>query len=61
MIAEARKKYQYVRDDIVLELVKPYIKENEESHKNWIIEGFPRTMVQAAALQKWGLAPDLMF
>ena len=27
-------------------------------HKSWIIEGFPRTKVQALSLQKNGIIPD---
>lgn len=49
-ISNSKKKYQFVRDDIVIDLVKPYIKECEEQGNDWIIEGFPRTMVQAVSL-----------
>lgn len=33
--------------------------EKEEARKSsWILNGFPRTRVQAMALQKWGIVPD---
>lgn len=30
----------------------------EKENTSWIIEGFPRTRVQALALQKIGIIPD---
>ena len=30
----------------------------ERENQSWIIEGFPRTKVQALALQKIGIIPD---
>jgi adenylate kinase family enzyme len=30
----------------------------EEEQKSWIIEGFPRTEMQAVALQKMGIIPN---
>ena len=30
----------------------------EQDQKSWIIEGFPRTEVQAVALQKMGIIPE---
>jgi adenylate kinase family enzyme len=30
----------------------------EDEQKSWIIEGFPRTEMQAVALQKLGFIPD---
>jgi len=44
IIQEAKKKYTYVRDDIVIELIKPYIQNCEKDGKDWILEGFPRTV-----------------
>ena len=57
---ESRKLYSYVKDEIVVELVKLQIEqlEKEQAGSSWIIEGFPRTRLQAIALQKMGNVPD---
>lgn len=47
-----------VQDDIVIDLVKKQIMQFEKENTSWIIEGFPRTRVQALALQKIGIIPD---
>jgi hypothetical protein len=39
-----------VDDNIVIELVKKQIVQLEKDNKSWIIEGFPRTKVQALSL-----------
>ena len=39
-----------VDDHIVIELVKNEIQRTEKEGQSWIIEGFPRTKVQALAL-----------
>ncbi len=66
-IVEAQKDYRYgkitnyivlVEDNIVIELVKKQIMNYEKENQSWIIEGFPRTKVQALALQKIGIIPD---
>jgi len=41
-------------------LVDEQIQEAEAQGKSWIIQGFPRTKVQALALQKMGIIPDKM-
>lgn len=56
-IAECKKMYKYVSDDIVIDLLKNALVEHEKEHKNWIVEGFPRTAAQVVALQKMGLIP----
>ncbi len=66
---ESRKTYSYIKDELVIELVKMQIQLLEKDEKSWIIEGFPRTRVsptsrtnilqlQALALQKMGILPD---
>ena len=50
--------YSYVKDQIVIELVKLQIELLEKDQKSWIIEGFPKTELQAIALQKMGIIPD---
>ncbi len=49
-IVESRKNYSYVKDEIVIDLVKIQIELLEKEQKSWIIEGFPRTRLQALAL-----------
>jgi adenylate kinase len=39
-----------VDDKIVIDLVKKEVQLLELEHKSWIIEGFPRTKLQALAL-----------
>jgi adenylate kinase len=59
-IVESRKQYAYVKDEIVIDLVKLQIEQLEKDGNggSWIIEGFPRTRLQAIALQKMGIVPD---
>ena len=57
-IAECRKSYSYVPDEVVMELVKRELQQYETEKKSWIMEGFPRTRVQALALQRMGIIPD---
>jgi adenylate kinase len=47
-----------VEDSIVIDLVKKQVEQFEKEHTSWVIEGFPRTKVQALALQKSGIIPD---
>jgi adenylate kinase len=47
-----------VDDNIVIDLVKKQIMQYEKDNQSWIIEGFPRTKVQALSLQKIGVIPD---
>jgi adenylate kinase len=69
-IFESRKHYEYVDDDIVIDLVRKHIEECEKelsadpestSNHGWILEGFPRTRRQAQALQKMKIFPDRLF
>ena len=39
-------------------MVKKQILSYEKENLSWIIEGFPRTKVQALSLQKIGVIPD---
>ena len=49
-IFESRKTYSYIKDEIVIDLVQSHIEECERKGKGWILEGFPRTRMQAVAL-----------
>ena len=57
-ILEAFHLYRYVPDHIVIELVNRQIAQHEKEGQSWILEGFPRTQVQALSLQKLGVVPD---
>jgi len=57
-IEHARKTYSFVDDNIVIELVRKQIELTEREKKSWILEGFPRTRVQALDLQRLGIIPD---
>lgn len=39
-----------VPDDVVIDIVKKKVQTCEKECRHWIIEGFPRTKVQALAL-----------
>ena len=49
-IQESFKMYRYVPDHIVIELIKRQVAQHEKDGQSWILEGFPRTQVQALAL-----------
>jgi adenylate kinase len=49
-IAACLTSFSYIDDDIVIEIMKKEIEEAEKSNTSWILEGFPRTRVQALAL-----------
>jgi len=57
-IEKSLETYSYVKDEIVIKLVRQQIDQYEKDQKSWIIEGFPRTEAQAIALQKMGIIPD---
>jgi len=42
----------------MIELVKAEIQGYEKKSQSWIIQGFPRTRVQALSLQKMGIIAD---
>ena len=57
-IEKNRKNFSYVSDEIVIELLKLKVEECEREQRSYIIEGFPRTEVQAIAMQRMGILPD---
>jgi len=57
-IEQSRQTYCYVKDEIVIELVSTLVKQMEKEQKSYIIEGFPRTEIQAIALMQMGVIPD---
>lgn len=50
-----------VPDNIVIELVNQQLEELEKEGKDYIIEGYPNTRVQANALQEMGIVPEKFF
>jgi len=57
-IEQSRQTYSFVKDEIVIELLKLQVQQMENEQKSYIIEGFPRTETQAIAMQKMGILPD---
>lgn len=47
-----------VDDEIVIDLVEKEISEYEKKSQSWIMQGFPRTRVQALSLQSMKIIPD---
>lgn len=47
-----------VDDQIVIDLVRKEIETCEQEKMSWVIQGFPRTKVQALALQQIKVIPD---
>jgi adenylate kinase len=60
-IYESRKTYSYIKDEIVIDLIQDKIELAEREGKGWILEGFPRTRMQAIALQNMKIIPDKIF
>jgi len=57
-IKKAFDEKKYVEDEVVIQVVKKKIADLEKENKNWVIEGFPRTKVQALSLETLGIIPD---
>lgn len=57
-IEKALKNFTYVKDEVVIEIVKKEIESLEKEKKNYIIEGFPKTRVQGLAMQSAGIIPN---
>lgn len=49
-IQDAFRGYRFVDDSIVVDLVKKEIEMCESEKMSWVIQGFPRTKVQALSL-----------
>lgn len=47
-----------VPDDIVISMLTDRIKQNDAREKGWLLDGFPRTAVQAQALDDANVLPD---
>lgn len=53
--------YQIVPDNIIIELINTQLTELEKNSNNYMVVGYPRTRVQAIAMQKAGIVPDKFF
>lgn len=51
-VEQSIKSLGYVRDDLVIEIVKAEIEDLERKKLNYLLEGFPKTRIQALALQR---------
>lgn len=49
-----------VPDEVVIDVVKAKITACEKECRHWLIDGFPRTKVQALSLEQIGVIPDKM-
>lgn len=45
----------------MIDLIKPYFVDSELKQENYIIEGYPRTRIQAIELQRMNVVPDKFF
>jgi len=54
----ALKRGEYIPDRVMIEAVKKRTKTLESNQKSYIISGFPRTRIQAIALQRAGVIPE---
>ena len=48
-------------DETVIKVMMTKLEELEKAGKSYIVEGFPRTRLQAMALQDKGIVPDKFF
>lgn len=51
------RQFRYVSDELVNEVVLKNLKQLEEEKKNVILEGYPKTRMQALRMQKEGIIP----
>jgi adenylate kinase len=57
-ILQERENNNYISDEVIIRLVDGQVQALEEAQKSWILEGFPKTRLQALAMQKMGIIPD---
>ena len=58
VIQRALSSQRFISDALAIELVKREVTRLEKEGSSWIVEGFPRSQVQALALQQLGVVPD---
>ncbi|GLJ16774.1 hypothetical protein SUGI_0288810 [Cryptomeria japonica] len=56
---EYMEKGSLVPDEIVCTMVKERLAQKDAEEKGWLLDGYPRSLSQAAALENYGIRPDL--
>ncbi|KAI6691290.1 hypothetical protein NL676_028118 [Syzygium grande] len=56
---EYMEKGQLVPDEIVVMMVKERLLQSDSLENGWLLDGYPRSLSQATALQEFGLQADL--
>ncbi|KAF8025492.1 hypothetical protein BT93_F2358 [Corymbia citriodora subsp. variegata] len=56
---EHMEKGQLVPDEIVVMMVKERLLQSDSLENGWLLDGYPRSLSQATALQEFGLQADL--
>ncbi|GKT36789.1 putative multi-domain containing protein [Aduncisulcus paluster] len=64
-LGEKAKRYmekgEYVPDDLIVELIRHRLAEDDCKKNGWLLDGFPRTEIQADALSKANIEVDQVF
>lgn len=53
------EKGMLVPDEIVVQMVKERLLQPDAEEKGWLLDGYPRSLSQAAALESFGIHPEL--
>lgn len=48
-----------VPDEVVVEMVKSRLAQDDVKQHGWLLDGYPRSASQAEAIEKEGIRPDL--
>uniref|UniRef100_A0A0D6R7F0 adenylate kinase n=1 Tax=Araucaria cunninghamii TaxID=56994 RepID=A0A0D6R7F0_ARACU len=56
---EYMEKGSLVPDEIVVTMVKERLAQQDAQEKGWLLDGYPRSLSQATALENLGIRPDL--
>lgn len=56
---EFMEKGELVPDEIVVMMVKERLLQPDSQEKGWLLDGYPRSSSQAAALEDFGIHPDI--
>ncbi|KAH9330476.1 hypothetical protein KI387_002584 [Taxus chinensis] len=56
---ECMERGSLVPDEIVCTMVKERLAQEDAQEKGWLLDGYPRSLSQAAALESLGIRPDL--
>jgi adenylate kinase len=58
MIQYSKMCNEMIPDKVITDVVKKKVEECEKESKHYVIEGFPRTKIQAMALEELGVIPN---